>query len=136
MLRKILRATSEYLEAGEAPLLLLLCCATAQEAWPGQSHLTMGALTVVDPAKTVKDRVLFTFNNEKDLGRWTLFTDKAFGGKSSATLEMAADQVCSDLQHPIPQVATGMSGSGCSCSCRKRHNLLGTTRELCKRERL
>lgn len=47
----------------------------------------MGRNTFTPPPE-----VLFTFDNEKELGMWHTFTDSAFGGKSKASLKLNKEE--------------------------------------------
>ena len=60
------------------------------ESFCGQTlwHLTTSHAAVQNPIPP-SEKLLFTFKTEKDLARWSTFSDQEFGGQSEASLALS-----------------------------------------------
>lgn len=84
MLKRFAQATKQYVERGRENTVFLACGS------PFQLHLAYQAyaVTVKNPIPP-SEKLLFSFKNEKDLARWSTFTDQEFGGQSEAKLALS-----------------------------------------------
>lgn len=84
MLKRFAQATKQYVERGRQ---IRVCLAIVYHF---QLHLAYQAyvVTVKNPIPP-SEKLLFTFKNDKDLARWSTFTDQEFGGQSEATLALS-----------------------------------------------
>ena len=84
MLKRFAQATKQYVERGRQFEHVWQMIITFQLQLTYQAY----AVTVKNPIPP-SEKLLFTFKNEKDLARWSTFTDQEFGGQSEAKLALS-----------------------------------------------
>lgn len=93
MLKRFAQATKQYVERGTPVNFAAPVCCNDQ-----QRHLSCVAVQNPIPPS---EKVLFSFNTEKDLARWSTFTDQEFGGQSEASLALSqTSPVCNTAIRP------------------------------------
>lgn len=78
-----------------------------------------------------KPVVLFSFNSQKAVDQWHVFTDAFFGGKSEATFTYSAqEQVTTSTNRPVEVLFIHRDRAGHICNDAVRHHAANLLQNL------